>query len=253
MLKKRLIPVIILRNGNVVQSVGFKHTNIIHENPRFAVEFFSKWDADEIILLDVSRDEEKRDVFLKSVEEISKTCFVPLSVGGWINSLKDMAQMLSIGADKVVINTEAYRNPDLISQGAKRYGSQCIVVGIDCLRSEERGHSVFIDRGRENTGVSPVDWAKKAEEQGAGEIFLSSIDNDGNRGGYDLDLMRSVVEAVSIPVIAFGGASNPDQLAQGALAANVEAMAAANMFHYTENSLRKAKRGLKELGVSIRI
>ena len=253
MLKKRVIPVIILRYGAVVQSIGFNHTNIIHENPRFAVEFFSKWDADEIILLDVSRDEEKRDVFLKNVEDLSSTCFVPLSVGGWVKNLDDMKTLLSIGADKVVINTEAFRRPELISEGAKKYGSQCIVVGIDCRKNEDGEHRVFIDRGREDTGISPVEWAQKAEQHGAGEIFVSSIDNDGNRGGYDLELMRAVVDAASIPVIAFGGAANAEQLAEGVLEANVDAIAAANMFHYTENSLKKAKTVLQQKGLTIRL
>lgn len=252
MLKNRVIAVIILRHGEVVQSVQFKHTNVIHKDPRFAVEYFSKWDADEIILLDVSRDVEKRDVFLQSVDELSKTCFVPMTVGGWIKTADEIKDILAMGADKVVINSEAFARPDFIEEAARRFGSQCIVVGIDCRRNEQGEFVVFTDRGREDTGMQARDWAAEAEKRGAGEIFLSSIDHDGKRIGFDLELMNQVCEAVSIPVIAFGGALMANHLAQCLQETSVDAVSAANMFHYSENSMKKAKRALREKDLKIR-
>lgn len=252
MLKKRVIAVLILRYGEVVQSVQFKHTNVIHTEPRYAVECFSKWDADEIVMLDVSRDTEQREKFLLAVERISRTCFVPLTVGGWLKDNDDIKQVLSIGADKVLINTEAYNRPEFIQEASARYGSQCIVVGIDCLRNDNNEPIVHVNRGRDSTGLTAVEWAKTVEKHGAGEILLTSIDNDGMRGGFDLDLMQSVSAAVSIPVIAFGGALTANHLAQGLENTGVDAVSAANMFHYSENSMRKMKRALKQKGLNIR-
>ncbi len=253
MLKNRVIPVIILRHGEVVQSVEFKHTNVIHKEPRFAVEYFSKWDADEIIILDVSRDTEHRDIFLKSVESLSRTCFVPLTVGGWLKNVNEIKEILALGADKIVLNSEAFIQPDFIEKAAKRFGSQCIVVGIDCRRNAEGVPIVFIDRGQEDTGISAKEWAMEVEKRGAGEIFLASIDCDGMRGGYDIDLMSEVSAAVSIPVIAFGGALTANHLAKCLQESCVSAVSAANMFHFSENSMRKVKRALGEKNLRIRL
>ncbi len=252
MLKNRVIAVIILRYGEVVQSVQFKHTNVIHTDPAYAVNCFSKWNADEIVLLDVSRDRERREIFLQSVEKLSKTCFVPLAVGGWIKTTDDIKEVLSLGADKVIINSEAVRQPDFIEKVAKRFGSQCIVAGIDYRRNSAKEPTVFIDRGRENTGINVKSWAKEVEKRGAGEIFLSSIDNDGMRCGFDIELMKDVSDEVSIPVIAFGGALTANHLAQCLEETGVDAVSAANMFHYSENSMRKMKRTLKQKGLNIR-
>ncbi len=252
MLKKRVIAVLILRHGEVVQSVQFRHTNVIHKDPRFAVEYFSKWDADELVILDVTRTDEHRDCFLDTLERLSRTCFVPITAGGWLRDCRDIDAILSRGADKAVINTEAVRRPPFVEEAAKRFGSQCVVAGIDCRRNEAGGHEVHVDRGRQPTGMEAETWAREVVERGAGEIFLCSIDNDGMRCGYDLALMRKVSTAVSVPVIAFGGASSARHLADGLREGGVEAVSAANVFHYSENSMRKMKRALLAMGLGIR-
>lgn len=251
MLKKRLVVVLILRDGKVVQSVKFKHTNVIHWSAAIAVDFFDKWAADEIIVLDVSRNKEKREVFYDVISDLSKKCFVPLTVGGWVDSKNEVRRLLRLGADKVTVNTEAVRKPALVSECAEVFGSQCIVVSIDVKRHDNGKYEVYIDRGSEPTGLSPFDWAKRVERLGAGEIFLNCIDRDGAREGYDLGLLRKVVESVEIPVIVMGGVFTWDHLLAG-IKAGAEAVAAANIFHYTEHSAKKAKEYLKKAGVDIR-
>jgi cyclase len=252
MLKKRLIPVLILRDGRVVQSVRFRHTNVIHWNPVTAVDFFNAWAVDEIVVLDVSRDTRQREKFREVVLGLSRKCFVPLTVGGWVTSVDDMRDLLRLGADKVVVNTAAFQRPELITECATVFGSQCVVISIDVRRSEAVGAEVWIDRGRQATGADAVEWAKAAEGRGAGEIFLTSIDHDGARGGYDLALMRSVATTVEIPVIAFGGVFTWDHLTAGIRDGAVEAVAAANIFHYTEHSTKKAKEHLRASGIDVR-
>ncbi len=252
MLKKRVIAVLILRYGEVVQSVQFRHTNVIHKDPRFAVEYFSKWDADELILLDVTRTDDARARFLDALERVSRSCFVPIAAGGWLRSSADIEAVLARGADKVVINSEAVRRPAFLEEASRRFGSQCIVLGVDCRRDPAGTAFVFTDRGREATGMQPVEWTRRAVEHGAGEIFLCSIDHDGMRGGYDLPLMREVASAVPVPVIAFGGASTAEHLAAGLREGGVDAVSAANVFHYSENSMRKMKRALLAMGLPVR-
>lgn len=252
MLKKRLIPVLILRDGRVVQSVQFRHTNVIHWNPVTAVDFFNAWAVDEIVILDVSRNVAQRQKFYDAVSGLSRKCFVPLSVGGWVASVEDMRMLLRIGADKVVVNTAAVRRPELLEEGAAVFGSQCIVVSIDARMNAEGRREVYIDRGREPTGLDPVVWARTAAAHGAGELLVNSIDHDGNRGGYDLDLVRSVAEAVDVPVIAFGGVFTWDHLVSGLVEAKADAVAAANIFHYTELSTRRAKDHLRKAGIDVR-
>jgi cyclase len=252
MLKKRLIPVLILRDGRVVQSVNFRHTNVIHTNAVTAVDFFNAWAVDELVVLDVSRDTRQRQKFYDAVSSLSRKCFVPLTVGGWVKTTDEVRDLLRLGADKVVINTEAFRRPEFVTECATFFGSQCVVVSIDCRRSEAFTHEVFVDRGREATGVGAVDWAKAAAARGAGEIFLTSIDYDGARRGYDLALMRSVAETVEIPVIAFGGVFSWDHLVEGVREGRADAVAAANIFHYTEHSTKKAKDHLRASGIDVR-
>src|SRR6185503_13213744 len=185
MLKKRLIPSLLVRDGRIVQSVQFRHTNVIG-NVITAVDFFNGWAVDEILILDVSRDHSGRQEFLDIVDELSERCFVPLNVGGWITSVSDIETLLEHGADKITVNTHAFRNPSFITEAAKVFGSQCIVVSIDVKRDAAGEALVWIDRGREATDVKAVDWARQAEAAGAGEILVTSIDNDGMRKGYDL-------------------------------------------------------------------
>ena len=252
MLKHRLIPVLILRDGRVVQSVKFKHTNVIHSKPVTAVDFFNRWAVDEMVVLDVSRNQRKRQKFYEVVLGLSKKCFVPLTVGGWVDSVEEVRKLLRLGADKVTINTEAVRRPPLIKECAKVFGSQCIVVSIDVKDHGDSQYEVYIDRGREPTGLSPFEWAKQAQEMGAGEIFLNCIDRDGFRQGYDLVLLRGVVNAVNIPVIAMGGVFTWQHLVDGIVAGHADAVAAANIFHYTEHSTKKAKRYMRQAGIDVR-
>ena len=177
MLKHRLIPNIILDNGNVVQSVNFKHTNVIG-NAITAVDFFNSWAVDEIIILDVSKTLNDRNTFYNIIRGLSKRCFVPLTVGGWIKTEQEINNLLRCGADKITINTVAVENPESITKFSEIFGSQCIVISMDVRKNEKNQYEVFIDRGTKPTGLDPVEWAIKTEKLGAGEIFLSSIDHD---------------------------------------------------------------------------
>jgi len=251
MLKNRLIPVLIHKDGMIVQSIQFRHTNVIGDAIT-AVEFFNIWAGDEIILLDVTRERGERDKFMEIISALSTKCFVPLTVGGWVDSLDDISDILKNGADKIVINTGAFEHPDLISSSAERFGSQCIVVSIDAKKNNLGQYEVFIDRGRKNTGVGPGEWAKQAEERGAGEIFITSIDHDGMGEGYDLELVREICGATTIPVIASGGVREWQHLVDGIRKGNAHAVAAANIFHYMDQSLRKAKKYMLESGIDMR-
>jgi imidazole glycerol-phosphate synthase subunit HisF len=251
MLKTRLIAVLILRDGRVVQSVRFKHTNAIHYDPIHAMECFNKWAIDEIVVLNVSRDAASRDEFARAVAAVSSTCFVPLTAGGWIVDEGYAATLLSGGADKLVLNTAFADAPELVSRLVRRYGSQCIVSSIDVKRGDSGAIGVVVDRGTRIVSPDPVAWARRAEALGAGEIFLNSVDHDGARKGYHLDVLRQVCAAVRIPVIAFGGVFHWQHLVEG-VQAGASAVAAANIFHYTEHSTKKAKRHLAQAGVPVR-
>jgi cyclase len=252
MLKIRLIPVLILKDATVVQSVQFKHTNVIHWKPLTAVDFFNQWAVDEIIILDVTRDKNKRQEFMDVVFGLSNKCFVPLSVGGWVDSIEEVLKLLRLGADKVVINTEAFRRPSLISECTATVGNQCIVISIDVKAHPDGNYEVYIDRGREPTGKNPFEWAKQAQKMGAGEIFLNCIDRDGFRQGYDLKLLKVVCQAVDIPVIAMGGVLTWDHLVDGVKVGGADAVAAANIFHYTEHATKKAKKFMRNAGIDVR-
>ena len=251
MLKKRLIPSLLVRDGRIVQSVQFRHTNVIG-NVITAVDFFNGWAVDEILILDVSREHTGREEFLDIVDELSERCFVPLCVGGWITSIADIETLLEHGADKIAVNTHAFRNPAFITEAAQVFGSQCIVVSIDVKRDDAGNAVVWIDRGRESTGVDAVEWARQAEARGAGEILLTSIDNDGMRKGYDLPLMQSVAAAVGIPVIAFGGVGHWSHMVAGVVEGGVDAVSAGNIFHFTEHSTKKAKDFMRAAGLEVR-
>lgn len=251
MLKKRLVAVLILRDGQVVQSVRFKHTNVIHYDALHAMEAFNKWSVDEIIILNVSRDSSSRDKFSEIVERISNHCFVPLAVGGWVNDEAYAQKLLRSGADKLILNTAVADDPQLVTRLASRYGSQSIVASIDVKRDDSGIPRIAVDRGSRIISVEPKEWALTAVDQGVGEIFLNSVDHDGARKGYDLESIKRVCEAVSVPVVAFGGVFTWDHLVQG-INAGASAVAAANIFHYTEQSTRKAKSHLAGAGVLVR-
>lgn len=251
MLKKRLIAVLILRDGQVVQSVKFRHTNVIHYDPIYAIECFNKWAIDEIVMLNVSRSPATREQFAEIVGKISCECFVPLTAGGWITDQDYAALLLRSGADKLVLNTAFMGMPNLPTALSRRHGRQCIVASMDVKRCDDGTATVWVDRGSRDTDIAPVAWARRLVETGAGEILFNSIDYDGNRKGYDLEHLREVCSAVDVPVIAFGGVFHWKHLLEG-IQTGAQAMAAANIFHYTEHSTKMAKRYLLDAQVPIR-
>jgi imidazole glycerol-phosphate synthase subunit HisF len=262
MLKKRLIPVLLLQNGLLVRSELFKIHQVLG-NPIYEVQRFNEWNVDELIYLDITRDggyDLRRDDHkvkglsdpLSILDAVSKNCFMPLTWGGRISSVQDMWQRISRGADKIAINSAAIRTPELISEGAKLFGNQAIVVSLDVLRQPDGNTEVFIDGGRTPTGLSPEEWAKHAERLGAGEILLQSIDRDGTGVGYDLDLIQSVAAVTTIPVIACSGIGRYEQYADG-IRAGASAVAAANIWHFKELSDRGGKRALAKAGVEVRL
>lgn len=261
MLKPRLIPVLLLQNGLLVRSELFKIHQIIG-NPIHEAARFNEWGVDELIYLDITRggdydlrrgDQKIKD--LNSIHDIqdavSKTCFMPLTWGGRLRSIDDMAFAFAHGADKIAINSQAVRAPGIISSAALRFGSQAIVVSIDTLCRPDGHREVFIDGGSKPTGLEPVAWAREIEERGGGEILLQSIDRDGTGQGYDLDLISRVATAVRIPVIACSGVGRYEDYAKG-LQAGASAVAAANIWHFKEMADRGGKRALRKAGIRVR-
>jgi imidazole glycerol-phosphate synthase subunit HisF len=260
-LKKRLIPVLLLQNGFLVRSELFKIHQIIG-NPIHEVQRFNEWNVDELIYLNISQDDyydlRRDDHRVKALNDplsilaaVSKTCFMPLTWGGRIHSVEDMRNLINSGSDKISINSMAVRQPHLITEGAKIFGSQAIVVSIDVMRYQDGTTELFIDGGRTPTGRSPVDWAAEVEERGAGEVLLQSIDRDGTGRGYDLDLINAVASATTIPVIACGGVGRYEHYVAG-IEAGASAVAAANIWHFKELSDRGGKRALSKAGVEVR-
>ncbi len=251
MLKKRLVAVVIVRDGQVVQSIKFRHTNVIHYDAVHAIEAFNKWSVDEIALLNVSRSAESRDGFADTVERVSRACFVPLTAGGWVTDVEYARDLLARGADKLVVNTVLQDDPAMVERLAGRFGRQCVVASIDVKRVEGGPAEVVVDRGARPVGADPAAWAKRAESLGAGEILFNSVDHDGARKGYDLETLGAIAAAVDIPMIAFGGVFTWTHLLQG-VEAGADAVAAANIFHYTEQATRKASSFLAAAGVPVR-
>ena len=259
----RLIPVILLKHGLIVRSEVFRIHQVIG-NPMSTIERLSHWNVDELILLDISQDDfhdlRRDDIqqryggsgVMDVLEEIAAASFMPLAFGGRIRTLEDMSARLSAGADKCVINTQAIERPEFVQEAAVRFGSQCVVVSIDALRAEDGSLQVMSQGGRVATGLDPAEWARRAEELGAGEIFLNSVDRDGTAQGYDLELVKAVTDATSIPVIACGGVGNYDHFAPGLTDGGASAVAAANIFHFFELSYPHAKRACLEAGVPMR-
>lgn len=264
MLKKRLIPTLLLQNGQLVKSMGFSEYQIIG-NPKIAIQFFNAWAVDEIIFLDISRKAEYTELiradynfkmlenFVEIIRECAKICFLPLTVGGGIRTIDDMVMLFKNGADKITTNTQAVRRPKLISEAASKFGRQAIVVSIDVRINKKGDWEVYIDHGQEATGLEPAAWAKKVESLGAGEIFLTSIDRDGTLSGYDLKLIKKVAAGVKIPVIACGGVGKWQDLVDGIKIGGASAVSAANIFHFTEQSTRHAKKYMAQAGIDVRI
>jgi cyclase len=251
MLAKRIIPCLDVDKGRVVKGVKFQNLRDAGD-PVEVAKSYEEQSADELVFLDITASAEERKIMIEVVQRVAETIFIPFTVGGGVSSLEDIRRLLSAGADKVSINTAAVKNPQLIYESAKRFGSQCIVVAIDAKRSE-RGWEVYIHGGRTPTGLDVVEWAKRVESLGAGEILLTSMDADGTKKGYDIELNRAVASAVSIPVIASGGAGTMEHFYEVFTQTNVDAALAASLFHFKEVSIPELKAYLKNKGVHVRI
>jgi imidazole glycerol-phosphate synthase subunit HisF len=252
MLKKRIIPCLDINNGRVVKGINF--VNLIDAgNPVEQAKIYNDNGADEICFLDITASSENRNIILEAVKKTTAKCFVPLTVGGGVRSINDISNLLHAGADKITINTAAIIDENLIKEAAKVFGSQCIVVAIDAKKIHENKWEVFSHGGRKPTGKDVLEFAKKMESFGAGEILLTSMDNDGTKKGYDLDLTKNVSNLVSIPVIASGGVGNLEHLYQGFKVGKASAVLAASIFHFGIHSILEAKQYLDSKGIPVRI
>ncbi len=254
MLAKRIIPCLDVADGRVVKGVKFLGLRDAGD----PVEIAKRYDeeqADELVFLDIRASTDNRDTMLDVVRRTAEQVFMPLCVGGGIRTIEDIRRLLSAGADKVSINTPAIQNPDFITEASNRFGAQCIVVAIDAKRAPDGSYIVHSHGGRDGgraTPLEPIAWAKEAEERGAGEILLTSMDADGTKDGYNIPLTRAIAEAVGIPVIASGGAGNLEHLREALVEGGADAALAASIFHYQEHSIRDAKKFLASHGVAVR-
>jgi imidazole glycerol-phosphate synthase subunit HisF len=261
MKKRRLIPILLLRNGWIVQSKQFRKWQPLG-NPITSVKRLSEWASDELIYIDISREDSydlKRDdlgnpnrgTIFEIIEDVSKHAFMPITVGGRIRTLQDIEDRLSRGADKVCINTKPLEDPAFVEAAAREFGSQAVVVSID-FKMVGGKPEVMRGWGKEPTGRTPEEWAREVESRGAGEVLINSIDRDGMKTGYDLETTARVADAVSIPVIACGGVGAWEHLAEGLAQTKADAVAAANIFHYSDQSVYVAKKHLTERGLDVR-
>jgi imidazole glycerol-phosphate synthase subunit HisF len=251
MLKNRIIPCLDVKNGRVVKGINFVDLKDAGD-PVEQAKIYSDGGADEICFLDITASNENRDTIYDVVERTSKKCFVPLTVGGGIRGVDDINKLLNCGADKVSINTTAVQNPEVIIESSKKFGSQCIVVAIDAKKNENKWE-VFTHGGRNNTGINAIEFAKKMEDSGAGELLVTSMDRDGTQIGYDNDLMFKISSIVNIPLIASGGVGNLDHLVDGIKLGNASAVLAASIFHYGKYSIQEVKQYLDSKGIPVRI
>ena len=250
MLKNRIIPCLDVKNGRVVKGINFVDLKDVGD-PVEQAKIYSDGGADEICFLDITASNENRETIYEVVERTSKKCFVPLTVGGGVRSVEDINKLLNCGADKVSINTAAVQNPDVIIESSKKFGSQCIVVAIDAKKNDDKWE-VFTHGGRNNTEMNAIDFAKKIEDSGAGELLVTSMDRDGTQVGYDIDLISKISSKVNIPVIASGGVGNLDHLVDG-IKSGASAVLAASIFHYGKHSVKEAKEYLDSKGIPVRI
>ena len=255
-LAKRIIPCLDCENGRVVKGVQFVDIRDAGDPVEVSKRYCDQG-ADEITFLDITASHEGRDTMVHTVERMASQVFIPLTVGGGVRTCDDIRTLLNAGADKVSINTAAVFNPEFVKEAAERFGSQCIVVAIDAKKvsapGEEGRWEIFTHGGRKPTGLDAIEWAQKMEELGAGEILLTSMDQDGVKSGYDLGLTRGVSEAVNIPVIASGGVGNLDHLVDGCIEGKADAVLAASIFHFNEYSVPQAKAYMRERGIEVRL
>ncbi|WP_430233275.1 imidazole glycerol phosphate synthase subunit HisF [Nitrosomonas communis] len=256
-LAKRIIPCLDVNNGRVVKGVNF----ISLRDAGDPVEIARRYDeqgADELVFLDITASSDNRDLILHIVEEVAAQVFIPLTVGGGVRKVEDVRRLLNAGADKVSVNTSAVLNPQLVADAASHYGSQCIVVAIDAKHVMNDQHSgprweVFTHGGRNATGLDAIEWAKKMQTLGAGEILLTSMDRDGTRHGFDLALTHAISDAIDLPVIASGGVGGLDHLVEGILQGHADAVLAASIFHYGQHTIQEAKQYLAKHGIEVRL
>ena len=253
MLSKRIIPCLDVKAGRVVKGVNF--VNLIDAgDPVKVAKAYSDAGADEVVFLDITASSDERNIILDVVERTAEEVFIPLTVGGGIRNIEDIRNILNAGADKISMNSAAIRDPNLINQGAERFGNQCIVVAIDAKRVEwGSGFEVYINGGRIPTGIDAVEWAKEVEKRGAGEILLTSMDCDGTKAGYDLTLTKAVSEGVGIPVIASGGAGEMSHFLEAFEEGKADAALAASLFHFKELEICDLKQYLHRNGIPVRL
>ena len=252
MLAKRIIPCLDVKSGRVVKGVNFVELRDAGD----PVEIARRYDeqgADEITFLDITASSDDRDIILHVVEQVAEQVFIPLTVGGGVRVVEDVRRLLNAGADKVSMNTAAVNNPQLVHDASSKVGSQCIVVAIDAKQTAPGKWEVFTHGGRNNTGLDAIEWARKVESLGAGEILLTSMDRDGTKSGFDLALTRAVSDAVRIPVIASGGVGTLDHLAVGVSEGRADAVLAASIFHFGQHTVREAKELMRARGIEVRL
>ena len=252
MFTKRIIPCLDVHNGRVVKGINFVNLKDAGD-PVAVAAAYDKAGADEVVFLDITASSDARDTVVDMVRRVAETVFIPFTVGGGIRTVEDFKALLREGADKISINSSAINTPELISDAADKFGSQCVVVAIDAKRRTDGGWNVYKNGGRIDTGLDAVEWAARADRLGAGEILLTSMDCDGTKNGYDLELTKAIADSVSIPVIASGGAGTKEHFCEALTEGGADAALAASLFHYKELEIMDLKRYLSEKGVSVRI
>lgn len=252
MLARRIIPCLDVRNGRVVKGTKFKDIKDVDDPARLG-KYYSDSGADELMFYDITASNEERKTSLEFVKKVAHEINIPFSVGGGVSALDDFKYILRSGADKVSVNSSAVKNPGLIKEASERFGNQCVVLSIDAKKNEEGSWSVYINGGREKTILDAVEWARKGVELGAGEIVVNSIDEDGMKNGYDLELLKMITDEVNVPVIASGGAGKPEHFLDGVKYADVDGILAASVFHFNEIKIKDLKKYLKLNGIEVRI
>ena len=252
MLTKRIIPCLDVTAGRVVKGINFVELKDAGDPVEIARRYNDQG-ADELTFLDITASSDQRDLILNIIEDVSSQVFIPLTVGGGVRTVEDVRRLLNAGADKVSINTSAVTNPQLVADASSRYGSQCIVVAIDAKQVSPGRWEIFTHGGRNPTGLEAVSWAQKMENLGAGEILLTSMDRDGTKSGFDIELTRAISDSVNIPVIASGGVGNLQHLADGIQKGHADAVLAASIFHYGEYTVQHAKKFLSDQNIPVRL
>lgn len=252
MLKKRIIPCLDVKDGRVVKGVNFVNLTDVGD-PVDAARAYYEAGCDELVFLDITATHEERDTTVEMVRHVADQVFIPFTVGGGIRSVEDMNKMLKAGADKVAVNSSAVANPQLIKDCAEKFGSQCVVVAIDGRREADGSWHVYVAGGRKDTGKDLIEWAREAVDLGAGEILLTSMDKDGTKSGFDLDMLNAVTSVVDVPIIASGGAGNKEHMVEVFQETPATGALAASIFHFGEVSIAETKQAMKEAGIEVRL